>query len=95
MEDYKVEMKRLLAEAQATRKEATAYLLSKGEVVDLGEWVTIKNYCRMFGIENSETVTNWIRRGIIPPENVQVVEELNNLRLVKAVPYHVKTAKAV
>lgn len=31
-------------------------------------------------------VSNWIRWGIIPPENILHIPELNDLRLIKAVP---------
>ncbi len=30
---------------------------------------------------------NWIRRGIVPAENIRVVDELNGLKLIKAVKY--------
>lgn len=82
----------LLAEGDAAIAEARSYLISQGEVVDLSEWVTIKEYCKRFGIKNIETVLNWINRGIVPKENVVVVEEFNNTRLIKAVEYHVRAA---
>ncbi|RYU94186.1 hypothetical protein [Emticicia agri] len=68
-------------------QEAKELLASTGTGVSLNDWLTIKKYCERFGIKNTETVINWIRRGIIPPENVQVIEELNGIRLIKAVPY--------
>lgn len=40
----------------------------------------------VFGIKDTHIVSNWIRRGIIPPENIQVMEELNDLKLTRAVP---------
>lgn len=33
-------------------------------------------------------VSNWIKRGIIPPENILEFPELNDIRLIKAVPYY-------
>ncbi|WP_254562156.1 hypothetical protein [Dyadobacter diqingensis] len=93
-EEFKARLKALMADTDQMIKNAQAYLVSQGEVVDLTEWLTIKEYCKRFDIKNTETVTNWINRGIIPSENVRVIEEFNNTRLIKAVPYHVKSAKA-
>ncbi|GAB3513191.1 BTB/POZ domain-containing protein [Emticicia fontis] len=77
-----------LQEGRALIDEAKNYLLLKGEPVELDKWLTIKRYCEHFGINDTQVVTNWIRRGIIPPENVKEVEELNGLRLIKAIPYN-------
>ena len=93
-EDVAKEIERVLSEAKAAIKEAQSYLISQGEVVDLSDWVTIKEYCNRFDIKNIETVLNWIKRGIVPAENVRTIEEFNNTRLIKAVPYHVKPVKA-
>jgi len=54
----------------------------------MNEWVTITEYCNRFGIANTQTVTYWIQRGIIPKENVVTIEEYNNIRLIKAIPYN-------
>ena len=85
--DLAQEIERLLAGADLAIKEATNYLISQGEVVDLAEWVTIKEYCNRFKIKNVETVVNWINRGIVPADHVRTIEEFNNTRLIKAVPY--------
>lgn len=66
---------------------AKDFLMLNGKEVVLDEWLTIKRYCQRFGISDTQVVTNWIRRGIIPPENLKEVEELNGLKLVKAIPY--------
>lgn len=87
------EIERLLAGANAAIKEAQSYLISQGEVVDLSDWVTVKEYCKRFDIKNQETVMNWINRGIVPAQNIRIIEEFNNTRLIKAVPYNVKPAK--
>ena len=84
------EIERLLTGADAAIKEATSYLISQGEVVDLADWVTIKEYCNRFDVKNVETVVNWINRGIIPAENVRTIDEFNNTRLLKAIPYKTK-----
>ena len=58
-----------------------------GKEYSLNDWVTIQNYCKIFNIESTSVVTNWIKRGKIPRENVLDLKELNNIRLVRAVTY--------
>lgn len=77
----------LLAETDALIGQAVKYMELNGIRYDLGEWVTIKEYAARFGV-STQVVTNWIRRGIVPAENVISVPELNDIRLIKAVPYH-------
>ena len=76
-----------LRETDRLIQKAKDFLMLNGEEVILDEWLTIKRYCQRFGISDTQVVTNWIRRGIIPPENIKEVEELNGLKLIKAVPY--------
>ena len=58
-----------------------------GKEYSMNDWVTIQNYCRMFNIDSTSVVTNWIKRGKIPSENILDLKELNNIRLVRAVSY--------
>ena len=81
------ELAGLLAESDAVIREAQSYLVSQGVQYSLSEWVTPKEYARRFGLESTNVVSNWISRGIIPAENVKVIEDLNNLKLIKAIPY--------
>ena len=60
-----------------------------GKEYSMNDWVTIQNYCKMFNIDSTSVVTNWIKRGKIPSENILDLKELNNIRLVKAVSYRV------
>ena len=92
-EEFQARLQALMAQADEAIKESTDYLISKGVVVDLTEWVTIKEYCRRFNIKNTETVSNWIKRGIVPADDTQVIEEFNNIRMIRAKEYHVKAAK--
>lgn len=94
-EEFKANLQALIEDTDQMIKEAQAYLISQGQVVDLTDWVTIKEYCRRFNIKNTETVTNWIGRGIVPAENIRIIEEFNNTRLIKAIPYLVKEGKPV
>ncbi len=73
----------LLQEAQKLIKQANDFLVSEGKVVDFGKYLTIKRYCQKYGIKDESVVTNWIRRGIIPPEDIAIIEELNGLRMIR------------
>ena len=87
MENLEEKIKTALEESRAARKEGVDLLILNGEEIDFDKWVTVKEYVKRYNLKSLNIVTNWIRRGIIPPENVRVVPELNDLRLVKAVPY--------
>lgn len=89
MEDRKIneELKAMLKSSDELIAEATAYLKHRGIEFVPGQWLTIKRYCDKFGISDPQTVTDWIEKGVIPPENVSVITEFNNTVMVKAVPY--------
>ncbi len=91
--DYKEELKKLMKEASEAEDQAIMYLLARDKVVDLNEWVTIREYCRRFGIETTETVSNWIRRGIIPSEDTMLIKEFNDTTLIRAKEYHIRAYK--
>lgn len=77
----------LMADTDALIVKAVKFMEINGIRYDLGEWITIAEYAKRFGVKSTNVVTNWIRRGIIPTENVIAVPELNDIRLIKAVPY--------
>lgn len=74
---------KLLEETQGLIQQAKDFLVAEGKVVELGKFLTIKRYCEKHGIKNEAVVTNWIRRGIVPAEDVAVIEELNGLRMIR------------
>jgi hypothetical protein len=76
-----------MKQTDALIKEASTFLRINGLDYDLNEWMTVKSYCEKFEIENTQTVSNWISRGIVPPENVKEIKELNDLKLIRAIPY--------
>lgn len=84
------EVEKVLAEGNALIAEIDNYLSKNGVQFPLHDWVTIAEYIKRFGLNSTNVVSNWIRRGIIPPENIVDFPELNNLRLIKAVPYQAK-----
>lgn len=85
----------IMKEASATKKKAEALLTALEENViieingiryNLDEWLTIPEYVQRFSINSKEVVSNWIIRGIIPPENILKINKLNK-KLIKAIPY--------
>jgi hypothetical protein len=88
-EEFQIRLQGLMQKADQAIAEGREILTRQGKVLDLSEWVTIKEYCNRFGIKNTETVSNWIKRGIIPASDTLVIEEFNNIRMVKAKPYRV------
>lgn len=91
---FREKMLNLMKEADQAIAESSEYLIRQGKVLDLTEWVTIKEYCRRFQIKNTETVSNWIRRGIIPADYMMVIEEFNNIKMIRAKSYDVGISKA-
>jgi hypothetical protein len=52
------------------------YLFLNGEKLDLNEWITISEYKTRYNLESTNVVSNWIRRGKIPSENIKRVPTL-------------------
>lgn len=80
-----------MAMAQESRelieRSRDSFVATEGKILNLDEWLTVKGYCQRYGIASTNVVSNWIKRGVIPQENVIQVAELNNLKLIKAVRY--------
>ena len=79
-------MAEVTAQNKALRADAIAVLKIHGVEYPLTDWLTPKNYAKRFGISNTETVINWINRGVIGEDDVKEIPELG-LRLVRAVEY--------
>ena len=60
----------------------------KGITYAFPEWTTIVNYCKLHGIKNPQTVSNWVNRGIVSAQNVVIIKELNYLKLIRNLRYH-------
>ncbi|MBO9614682.1 MAG: hypothetical protein J7619_18420 [Dyadobacter sp.] len=86
-EEFRARVLNLMQQADRAIKETSEYLLQQGVAVDMTEWVTVKEYCRRFGIDNTETVLQWIAQGIVPKEDTAVVEEYDNVQMLRAKPY--------
>ena len=84
----KTDYRKRLEQTDRLLDETRTFLLTQGVTLDLTtDWVTIKEYCKRFDIANTQTVTNWISRGIIPREDVHIIPELNNIRMIRAKKY--------
>lgn len=59
----------------------------KGITYAFPEWITIVNYCKLHSIKNPQTVSNWVSRGIISSQNVVIIKELNDLKLIRNLNY--------
>ncbi len=81
---------RLHVQTDAMIVEGQKMLSIEGKSYNLADWVTIREYARRYGIAGTQVISNWIKRGIIPQENIIEIDELNNLRLIKAVVYSAK-----
>jgi hypothetical protein len=83
------EINDLIADTDNLINQAETFLALErgGNRYKLGEWLTIRDYAKKFGLPNTMVVTNWIARGIVPPENILELPELNDIRLIRAVPY--------
>lgn len=79
-------LKEVTENSRKLQEDTMSILQLHGVSYPLTDWLTPRNYAKKFGIKNTETVINWINRGVIPAEDVKDVEELG-LRLVRAVPY--------
>ena len=79
----KTNISELLKETQELIGKAKAFLVSEGKVIEFDKFLTIKKYCQKYGIKDESLVTNWIRRGIIPFDDIHVFQELNGLRMIR------------
>jgi hypothetical protein len=78
----KKNIKELLAESDRLIEEGKRFLFSEGKTLDLAEWITLQEYTKRHNLKSTMVVSNWIARGIIPPENVFEIEELNGIKLI-------------
>jgi hypothetical protein len=78
------EAERLKIERQS--EETIKVLTARGHVLDTSEWLTIARYADKYGLATN-VVSNWIARGIVPPDCVEQLPVLNNIKLIKDQPY--------
>lgn len=78
---------RLIKESKDLLSQIDSVLATPDYTINLNEWVTMKEYSKRFNLSTTNVVTNWIKRGIVPQENIRTVPMLNGLKLIKAVKY--------
>jgi len=67
-------------------QETDAFLQQNGIRYSLDEWLTVANYARKYAVD-TQLVSNWIRRGVVPATCVVELNALNNIRVVKDQSY--------
>jgi hypothetical protein len=77
----------LIKESNDLLSQIDSLILTPDFTINLNEWVTMKEYSKRFNLSTTNVVTNWIKRGIIPQENIRTVPMLNGLKLINAVKY--------
>ncbi len=84
----KIDLKEQFEQSDRLLGETRVFLLTHGVTLDLiTKWVAIEEYCKRFGITNTQTVINWIRRGIIPEEDVHIIPEFDSTCMIRAKKY--------
>lgn len=77
----------ILEESRQLREEIDASIQADGNIYQLSEWVTIKEYARRHQLETTNVVSNWITRGKITAEDIRDFPYLNDLRLIRDKEY--------
>lgn len=53
----------------------------------LTEWLTPKEYVKTHNLASISVVSNWVKRGIIPSEDIVESKSLNGLKLIRNKSY--------
>ena len=49
----------------------------------LTEWMTPKEYAKQYNLASISVISNWMKRGIIPKEDIVESKSLNGLKLIR------------
>jgi hypothetical protein len=79
----KVSFEDLLADVKSLGNEIENVLIEQGKVHLLTEWLTIKEYTQKYNLASTSVVSNWISRGIIPPDCILETKNFNGIKLIK------------
>ena len=79
--------KMVMTELEKAIAEADNLIATPEFTIDLNEWITMKEYTKRFQLASTNVISNWIKRGVVPPANIRILPMLNNLKLIKAVKY--------
>ena len=79
----KISFEDLLTDAKSLGNEIENVLIEQGKVHLLAEWLTIKEYTLKYNLASTSVVSNWINRGIIPPNCILETKNFNGIKLIK------------
>ncbi|KAA9349034.1 helix-turn-helix domain-containing protein [Larkinella humicola] len=82
MEKTKIDLTAELEEIKRGQQQTLDFLKSHGQELDLGEWLSVRDYAKKYGV-SIQVVVNWINRGIIPADCVEDLLMFNNIRMVQ------------
>ncbi|MDI9872629.1 hypothetical protein [Flectobacillus roseus] len=74
------------AEALLRELDSEVILEKDGKRYNLNDWITPSEYAKKYDLKTAQIVSNWITRGIVPPQNVLKIAKLN-IQLVKDIRY--------
>lgn len=80
-------VRKILEDVEKLQAEVYAFLKIGKEDLNLEEWITIKEYVKRHNLSGLNVVHNWIKRGVVPPENLRRISQLNDIQLIKDVVY--------
>ena len=72
----------LIAQSDELIQQAKSLLEEDGTTYPLANWVTPAAYAKRFGLTSTNVVGDWIRRGVIPAENIIHLPELDDIQLI-------------
>lgn len=76
------ELSEIMTKAEKLISLGRNLLINQGKVIDTNDYLTIKRYCEKYNLKSEAVVLNWIARGIIPKEDVLILTEFNNLKVI-------------
>ncbi len=56
----------------------------------LTEWLTPKEYAKQYHLASISVISNWMKRGVIPKEDIVESKSLNGLKLIRNKVYKQK-----
>ncbi|MGA0555217.1 hypothetical protein ACO2Q8_01090 [Larkinella sp. VNQ87] len=78
----KIDLAAELEELKRGQQQTLAFLRKHGHELDLGEWLSIRDYAKKHRM-SIQRVHNWIERGKIPADCVEELPMFNNIRMVR------------
>jgi hypothetical protein len=80
----------LINKAKSTINRVDDALRINGFDYILTEWLTPKEYVKAHNLASISVVSNWMKRGVIPSEDIVESKSLNGLKLIRNKSYKEK-----